>query len=75
MNTAGKAALYSAIVFPGSGYFFTQKKNRGWISMALSLVILGILMKEAWYKAQIIAQKIVMGEIPHDFLEIQKLFF
>lgn len=29
-------------------------------------------MKEAWFKAQIIAQKIVMGEVPHDFFAIQK---
>lgn len=73
MKIETKAALYSAIVFPGSGYFFTKEKKRGYLCIATSLIILFILMKEAFYKAQIIANKIVFGEIPLDINLIREL--
>lgn len=72
MKNEHKAALYSSIVFPGSGYFFTNEKKRGYLCIATCLIILFILMKEAWYKAQIIANKIVYGEITFDLNTIRE---
>ena len=66
MKVETKAALYSAIVFPGSGYFFTEEKKRGYLCIATCLIILFVLIKEAFYKAQIIANKIVFNQIPLD---------
>ena len=72
MKTEHKAAIYSAIVFPGSGYFFTNQKIRGYLCLATCVVILFILMREAWFKAQIISKKIVFGEIPFDLNHIRE---
>lgn len=72
MKIEHKAAMYSAIVFPGSGYFFTTQKNRGYLCLATCVVILFILMREAWFKAQIISKKILFGEIPFDIHTIRE---
>ena len=66
MKLSTKAALYSAIVFPGAGYFIVKNKLRGGIALSISLGCLVVFMIEAFNKAQIIAGKIVSGEIPYD---------
>lgn len=72
MKTATKAALFSAIVFPGAGYFVVNKKVQGTIAFLITLTGLSIMMVEAYQKAQIIAEKIVAGVIPVDIQAIRE---
>ncbi|WP_250655390.1 hypothetical protein [Alkalimarinus coralli] len=72
MKIATKAALFSAIVFPGAGYFIVEKRVRGAVAFAITLAALSVLMVEAYHKAQIIAEKIVYGVIPLDIQVIRE---
>jgi len=72
MKVSTKALIYSLIVFPGSGYFIAKNKIKGCIVLSISLVCLAIFMIEAFHKAQIIAEKIVLGEIPYDINVIRE---
>ena len=73
MKLSYKAALYSAVVFPGSGYFFVDAKMKAWLSMLLCLSCFSILMMDAFHKAQVLVEKIVLGEIPYDLLMIRSM--
>lgn len=66
MKPLYKALIFSAIVFPGAGYFILQRRARGWIALGVTLACLFVLLQEANHKAQIIAQKILDGSIPLD---------
>ncbi len=66
MKLSHQAALYSAMVFPGAGYFVVKEKPRGWIALTITLICLGVIIKDASFKAQIIAEKIVNGMMPFD---------
>jgi len=66
MKLSTSAVIYSTIVFPGAGYFVVGYKKRAIFALTISLICLGFLMVEAFHKAQIIAEKIVMGTIPYD---------
>lgn len=72
MKTATKAALFSAIVFPGAGYFVVQRRVQGAIAFLITLTGLSIMMVEAYQKAQIIAEKIVAGVVPLDVQVIRE---
>ena len=61
-----KAVLFSTLVFPGAGYFLVNKPKRGIVVILVILGALGTVMLEALHKAEIIAQKIVGGEMPYD---------
>lgn len=65
MKTSTKAAIYSAIVFPGAGFFIVNSKLRGFLALTVTLGCLAMVMYDAFHKAQIIANKIVSGEIPY----------
>ena len=64
MKLSTKAALYSFIVFPGAGYFIIKEKKRGTAVFIISIIVLIIYMFEAFHKAQIIAEKMVSGQLP-----------
>ncbi len=72
MQSHIKAAVYSGLVFPGAGYFFLKKVKRAVIFVLLTLLSLIVVLYDAIYKAQIIAQKIVNGEIPFDLTIIRQ---
>jgi len=67
-----KPFLFSAFVFPGSGYFLVKKPVYGGISAAIVLAILAVFVKEAFYKSQIISDRIIKGEIPLDIPAIRE---
>lgn len=67
-----KPLIYSAVVFPGAGYFFLEKKTQGLVFLLLSIFGLTGLCYEAFFKAQIIAEKIVLGIIPPNPLLIRE---
>ncbi|WP_396588986.1 hypothetical protein [Bermanella sp. R86510] len=72
MKPSHQSMIYSAFVFPGAGYFVSGPKWLGYGFIAASIAALLPLMKEAHFKAQIIAQKIVYAEIPLNVLAIKE---
>jgi len=72
MKLSIKAALFSALVFPGSGYFLVHSKTKAWACMLVVLSSLVIFMLEAAYKAELIAQKIVAGHISYEISAVRE---
>ena len=66
MNKAAKAALLSALVFPGTGHFFLKKYVAGVFLVTTSLAALYLLIAKAVEKALLIAEKIQSGEVQLD---------
>ncbi|NRB38225.1 MAG: hypothetical protein HRU20_07110 [Pseudomonadales bacterium] len=66
MKTSSKSVIYSAVVFPGAGYFILSKKKQAMVFLALTLSCLCVIFYDAYYKAQIIADKIVNGYLAID---------
>jgi hypothetical protein len=65
-----KAALFSALLFPGSGHFFLKKHVRGTLLAGVSIVCVYALLSTAVEMAQEISVKIQSGEIPFDVTRI-----
>lgn len=77
MNTAQKALLFSAFVFPGSGYFVLQRKFRAYCCSIISLACFFTLVAEAIYKAHILSEAIMQdillrGELSFNILDIRQ---
>lgn len=70
MAKSVKAALFSALVFPGSGHFFLKRHIQGFLLAAVSIVCVYALLSTAVEKAQEISLKIQSGEIPLDLSRI-----
>jgi len=70
MSKSSKAVLLSALVFPGAGHFYLNRKITGSVLAvsALFSIVSGILER-----AQLIADKIVSGEIQPDMTIITEL--
>jgi len=64
MNIAVKATLFSAIVFPGSGYILLKQRLRAFIFMSTSLVCLATIIKITVAKALTVVAKIQAGDVP-----------
>lgn len=73
MNKPIKAALLSALVFPGAGHIFLKKKFRGIAFAGISFVCLYVLVAEIFKGAMQIAEKIQRGEIAPNAAEITEL--
>ncbi len=72
MKLSTRALIYSGLVFPGAGYFVVKKTVHGAVAFLITFVGLVVVMIEAFHKAQIIAEKIVMGAIPIDISVIRE---
>ncbi len=70
MKKSHKAALLCTTVFPGAGYFMLKKPIRGVIALAIALGTLFFIMKEAMFKANIIAEQILAGQQSFDPIQI-----
>ncbi|OUR86174.1 hypothetical protein A9Q77_00175 [Marinomonas sp. 42_23_T18] len=66
MKRATKAALLSALVFPGAGYFAVSKTKQALTFILLTLTGLSAIIYDSIYKAQIIAQKVTSGSLSLD---------
>ena len=66
MKRATKAALLSALVFPGAGYFIVNKTKQALTFILLTLTGLSAIIYDSVYKAQIIAQKVTSGALSLD---------
>jgi len=70
MQQSYKAALFAALIFPGSGHLLLKHYPAGLLFAGTSLACLGVLIFRAMEIAQVISDKILSGEIP---LDIQRL--
>jgi TM2 domain-containing membrane protein YozV len=66
MRKSVKAALFSALVFPGAGHFILGKRVRGLLFSAISIVCLFVIVSSAVEIAREISGEIVSGQIPLD---------
>ena len=73
MNKAAKAALLSALLFPGAGHFFLKKYVAGVVLATTSLAALYLLIAKAVEKALLISEKIQSGEVQLDVAAITEL--
>lgn len=66
MKNAGKAAVYSATLFPGAGFFFLRHYVLGTVFFLPSLVPVFYIMRHYMAKTQTLAEQVVLGHIPLD---------
>ena len=70
MSKSLKAALYSALLFPGSGHFFLGKRVQAALLASISIACVYALLSTVVERAQEISLKIQSGEIPFDIIRI-----
>lgn len=70
MHKATKAALISALIFPGCGHFYLKSKLRGAAFSLFSAGCMYVLITYALHIANEISDRILSGDIP---LEISSL--
>ena len=70
MRKSLKAALFSALVFPGCGHFILRKNVRGVLLAGVSVLCLLVLISTALEIAREISDAIVSGQIAHDSTRI-----
>ena len=66
MKKSVEAALYSGLLFPGTGHFILKKFKRGLIFFTPSLAGLLYLVNDAINKASSIAEQIIQGDVSLD---------
>lgn len=66
MHKATKAALISALVFPGCGHFYLKSKLRGGVFTLVSAGCLYVIITYAVNIANDISDRILSGDIPLD---------
>ncbi|MFT5839088.1 MAG: hypothetical protein ACI9UT_001590 [Flavobacteriales bacterium] len=64
MHKATKAALISALIFPGCGHFYLKSKLRGAVFTLLSAACLYVLIIHALNMANDLSDRILSGDIP-----------
>lgn len=67
-----KASIYSAVFFPGAGYFLINKVKHAVCFIFLTLVALIVVIYDATFKAKIIVNKILDGEVSIDFVTVHQ---
>ncbi|MDB5816290.1 MAG: hypothetical protein JWN23_3407 [Rhodocyclales bacterium] len=72
MRKSVKAALWSGLVLPGSGYFIVKRPLRGVVVLILSLGSLGYLINSAMQQAAVLMDKAMSGDMPTDAAGIEK---
>lgn len=73
MTTSMKAALLSALVFPGAGHFFLKRHLHGVALVSATIASLYFLISGAVERALQITGKIQQGEVPLDLVAITEL--
>ena len=73
MSKSLKAALLSALVFPGIGHFSLKKPVQGVLLSGVAIVCLYLLLTTAIEIAQQLSVKVQSGEIPMDVEKITEM--
>ena len=66
MKKSVKAALLSALVFPGCGHFILRRYKTACVLLLVTLATLAILIDDAISKAKMLTDKILATDIPLD---------
>ena len=72
MKQSYKAALFSALVYPGSGHLMLKQYPMGLLLAGTATGCLGALVFRAFAIAGAISDRILMGEIPLDIARINE---
>lgn len=73
MKKSTKAALLSALVFPGAGHIFLKKYILGALLGGISIACVYYLMQKAVERALEISEKILTGAVNPDIATIMEL--
>lgn len=73
MNKALKAALFSALIFPGSGQLLLKKYVSAVCFALFACVGVYLLLSDLWSRYQEILDKIQAGEVAADLASITEL--
>jgi len=73
MKKSMKAALWSALVFPGAGHFLLKRYARGMVLFVPTVLALLYLVNDMLQQAAVIADKIMSGAVPADVTAITAL--
>lgn len=73
MNKSLKAALLSALVFPGVGHFSLKKPIQGVLLSGVSIICLYFLITTSVDIAQQLIVKVQSGEIPMDVVKMSEI--
>lgn len=66
MRNTIKAALFSLLIFPGSGHFILGKYMRGLVFFLPSLISAYLLVKDAIAQANALAGQLLEGNVPQN---------
>lgn len=72
MKQSYKAALFSALVYPGSGHLMLKQYPMGLLLAGTATGCLGVLVFRAVAIAGTISDRILMGDIPLDIVRINE---
>lgn len=73
MNQPVKAALLSALIFPGTGQIFTGHKKKGWSFVLVMLALLALMITKLVQQASMVLDEMQKKGTPLDIEEISKL--
>ena len=73
MKESLKAALWSIFIFPGGGHFYLKKWISGGLMAVISVGALAVILTKVIERANKIAEKIILGEIPYDISVITEM--
>jgi hypothetical protein len=66
MKNSKKAAIYSATLFPGAGFYYLRHHLLGTVFFLPSLVPVFFIMRHYMTKTRAITEQVVLGELPLD---------
>lgn len=73
MKKSIKAALFSALVFPGMGHFYLKKHIIGSFILGITFIPLYVVVTKAIAQAQAIVDRIVSGDAQGDIASISDM--
>lgn len=73
MKPSTKAIIYSAVIFPGAGYFILKDKKKGFTFAALSAACLIFILFDTLVKANTMANQLVQKFTRNGLIDIQAL--
>jgi len=73
VENSTKAALLSALVFPGAGHVFLKKYLPGGILIGVSFIVISYIVTKTTEKALSVVEQIQNGDVPLDIAAITEL--
>lgn len=75
MKKPVKAAVISAVIYPGLGHIFLEKKRQGFMWATVFTVPLYLLVSELLTQTKLITKQVIEGTIPLDISAISQAVF